>query len=170
MHADGPWAHGLRGTELWGVERLQLQQCLRGDRDAVAHGDDLQLQLRHRAVRGVHLHRDTVVREGHGRQHLRHHHLRKLGKLQWLQRHLRRVRHAVALRHRVHLHQRDVRLLHQHAVASVLARHGRNVLRHELRRLERLRRLQRLLRRVGDAVQVGDRLRVRRRNVQPFEQ
>jgi len=50
MHASGS-RHELRWDELWSLERMQLRQCLRADRNADEDGDEQRVQLRYWAVR-----------------------------------------------------------------------------------------------------------------------
>jgi len=88
MHASGS-RHELRGADLRSLERMQLRQCLRADGNADEDEDELRVQLRQRAVRGVHEHRDAGVHTQHQRQQLWRHYLWKLGRLRRLQRHVR---------------------------------------------------------------------------------
>ena len=84
VYASGS-QHELRGAELRGVEHVQRRrQCLLDDGYTIEDGDELQLQLREWAVRGVHEHGDAVVCADTSKP-LCAHQLRLMGKLRRLQ-------------------------------------------------------------------------------------
>jgi len=88
VHTGGSGAAGLRGAQLRGVERVQLQRCVRADGDADADGDEPRVQLRQWAVRGEHQHGDAILHAQHQWEQLRQH-PGWLYHVQWLQRHVR---------------------------------------------------------------------------------
>jgi len=82
QHSDAVvYATCLRGAELRGVERVQLQQSLRGVGDADEDGDDPKPRLREWLVRVIHQHRDAGLFAQHDGDELRHHDLWLVGLL-----------------------------------------------------------------------------------------
>ncbi len=61
VYPDSSRTYVMRGAELRGVERVHRQRYVRPAGDSVEDADELQLQLRKWAVRGVHEHRDAGV-------------------------------------------------------------------------------------------------------------